>query len=622
MPIPRRRAAVRLAIIRVQVPSCNSWAHRAAFLLGLAFAGSGLLLHPVFAQEAAPITPTPAWVQRSNENAQVLMGIFARFNPEAAGFFGMSGLDEEVLDLRPGFVQRRLEAVRAALATLRSQLAVETDPAVKQDLEILIRAAEEDLEGTELNERLVLPSFSVSSTVFQGLRALLDEQVEPERRQKALVRLRRYAGAEKGYDPIAKLAEARVRERLQLTGLLGPVRDEVEKELGNSPTYVQGIDELLRKYGLEGYEKDYAQLKKQLAAYDEFVRAEILPRSRTDFRQPPELYAFGLKQVGVDMPVPELMSRAQAAFAELRVQMQTLAPHVAQAHGWSLSDYRDVIRELKKQQLVGEEILPHYEARIASVEAVIRERRIVTLPARQMRIRLASEAESAAIPAPNMRPPRLIGNTGEMGTFVLPLRIPGKPGAKTLAFDDFTFDAASWTLTAHEGRPGHELQFASIIEKGVSLARALFAFNSVNVEGWGLYAEAELQPYEPVEGQLIAMQHRLLRAARAFLDPGLQTGVITSAQAMRVLREEVVLSEAMAQQEVERYTFWAPGQAPAYFVGYNRLLEIRAAAELALGERFDRQAFNDFVLAQGLLPPNLLRRAVLETFVPAQTASR
>jgi uncharacterized protein (DUF885 family) len=239
-----------------------------------------------------------------------------------------------------------------------------------------------------------------------------------------------------------------------------------------------------------------------------------------------------------------------------------------------------------------------------------------------MRIQLASEAESAAVPAPNLRPPRLIGNTGEIGTFVLPLRIPGKGGEGKLGFDDFTYAAASWTLTAHEGRPGHELQFASVVERGVSLARALFAFNSTNVEGWGLYAEAELQPYEPLEGQLIALQNRLLRAARAFLDPGLQTGVITREQALRVLRQDVCLSEAMAQQEVDRYTFLAPGQAPSYFVGYSRMLETRAAAERALGEHFDRKAFNDFVLGQGLLPPALLRRAVMEEFVPAQLASR
>jgi uncharacterized protein (DUF885 family) len=255
------------------------------------------------------------------------------------------------------------------------------------------------------------------------------------------------------------------------------------------------------------------------------------------------------------------------------------------------------------------------------VEAIIAREKICTLPEREALIRLASDAEAAAIPAPHMQPPRMIGNTGEMGTFVLPLTMPGEGGAEK-TFDDFTFAAASWTLTAHEARPGHELQFAATVENGVSLARGIFSMNSVNVEGWGLYAEAELQPYEPLEGQLIALQHRLLRAARAFLDPGLQLGTITKDEAMRILREDVVLSEAMATQEVQRYTFLAPGQAPSYFVGYNRLLEIRARAERALGRRFDRTAFNDFVLAQGLLPVDLLERAVEEDFIGRTTAAR
>jgi uncharacterized protein (DUF885 family) len=257
------------------------------------------------------------------------------------------------------------------------------------------------------------------------------------------------------------------------------------------------------------------------------------------------------------------------------------------------------------------------------MEDIIRREHIVTLPDRPMKVRLASEAESAAIPAPNMRPPRLIGNTGEMGEFVLPLRIPGKAGKAGLALDDFTYDALSWALTAHEGRPGHELQFSSIVEKGVSKARAIFAFNSVNVEGWGLYAEAEVKPYLPIDAQLAALQSRLMRAARAFLDPGLQSGKITREEATRILRQEVGLSEGMALQEVQRYTFLAPGQATSYFCGYSRLMELRAEAERALGPKFDRQKYHDFILAQGMVPPSLLRKAVMEEFVPqsgAQTA--
>jgi uncharacterized protein (DUF885 family) len=71
----------------------------------------------------------------------------------------------------------------------------------------------------------------------------------------------------------------------------------------------------------------------------------------------------------------------------------------------------------------------------------------------------------------------------------------------------------------------------------------------------------------------------------------------------------------MATQEVERYTFRAPGQATSYFYGYSQLLGLRADVENQQGAKFNARAFHDFVLAQGLLPPRLLRKAVMEGFV-------
>ena len=280
------------------------------------------------------------------------------------------------------------------------------------------------------------------------------------------------------------------------------------------------------------------------------------------------------------------------------------------------TDYRDVIRALKKEQLVGDAILPHYRKRLEEIESIIRREQLVTLPEREARIRIATDAEAAQNPAPNMRPPRLLGNTGEMGEFILPLNIPAAPGSKApLTYDDFTFQAASWTLTAHEARPGHEMQFAKMIEAGVSTARALFAFNSVNVEGWGLYAEWMMLPYMTPEGQLISLQFRLVRAARAFLDPELHMGRVTPDEARRVLLDDVVLSQAMTEQEVERYMFRAPGQATSYFYGYTRLRELRPEVERAMGSKFSAREFHDFILAQGLLPPELLKEAVLARFV-------
>ncbi len=218
-----------------------------------------------------------------------------------------------------------------------------------------------------------------------------------------------------------------------------------------------------------------------------------------------------------------------------------------------------------------------------------------------------------------MVPPPLLNNTGQQGEFVLPVTMPAATGsAKTEKVDDYAYDAASWTLIAHEARPGHELQFDSMVEHGVSLARALYAFNSTKVEGWGLYSEYITKPYMPLEGQLISLQFRLLRAARAFLDPELQAGKIQPADAMKVLTVDCAFSTPFANQKVERYTFRMPGQANSYFYGYTKLLQLRKDTEARLGAKFDQKKFHDFILAQGLLPPDLMREAVVEDFVPVQ----
>jgi len=298
--------------------------------------------------------------------------------------------------------------------------------------------------------------------------------------------------------------------------------------------------------------------------------------------------------------------------------MEALAPQIAAKNGWDETDYASVMARLKTQTIPNDEIEAFYRGVNAELEAKIRANDIVSLPDSVLQMRVASVAESAAQPAPHMRPPRLIGNTGEQGTFVLTTSNPTATASE--AYDDFNHPAASWTLSAHEARPGHEMQFAALVEQGVSLARLLYAFNSVNVEGWALYAEAEMLPHEPIEGQFIAQQFRLLRAARAFLDPMLNLGLITREEAGRVLRDEALFSPGMVKQELDRYQFRMPGQAGSYYYGYRKLIDLRIEAEVALGTRFEEKAFNDFLLGQGIIPLELMAKAVREEFIPAQLA--
>ena len=286
--------------------------------------------------------------------------------------------------------------------------------------------------------------------------------------------------------------------------------------------------------------------------------------------------------------------------------MMALAPLVAKEKGYDTDDYHEVLRRLKSEQVGGDKLLAAYGEVLSNIEKIIEQHGLVTLPKRAAGIRISSAAEAAAQPAPHLDAPRLIGNTGEFPEFVIPQLQKNADG--TWKGNDATYRAGMWTLTAHEARPGHELQFSSMIETGVSIARAVFAFNSANVEGWALYAEAITKPYEPLDGQLVSLQARMLRAARMFLDPMLNLGRITPEQAKNLLLDDVVVDEAWAQTEVERYTFRSPGQATAYYYGYMNLQALRTQTELALKDKFDQKAYHDFVLSQGLLPPELLKR--------------
>jgi len=556
------------------------------------------------------------WIEESDANAQYVAESSARVFPEFQAWAALEEADEEIVLLDGSLTQRAVATFKDQVVELNRLKQQADDPRVVQDLDIMIASRDRLVRDLQAQDELLLPYVNVSQTVFAGLSALLDPQTAEARRPAALVRLKRYAGLETGYRPIAELARQRLEERMDSGDLLPPFRGQVEKDLENSPRYMAGIEQLFSASGLSGYEQDLGVLRQQIAAYDEWLRETLLPRARDDFRQPGSLYELALEKWGINATPDQLIEDGLAGFIQIRSEMEALAPLVAESRGWELTDYRDVIRELRKEQLAGDGIVTRYREVNAELEDIIVQQNIVSLPERPAIIRIATDAEAAAQPQPTLNIPPLVNNQGELVEFLIPPTEPAD-GEGLPASADETFKAGTWTLAAHELRPGHELQFSTMLDNGVSLARAHYAFNSVNVEGWALYAEAEVKPYLPLDGQLIGLQWRLQRAARCFLDPMLNTGRITPEEARRIMLDDVVVTPRTAELELNRYMFAMPGQAPAYYYGYRRLLEIRAMAEIALGESFDRRSFHDFVLDQGLLPPDLLEKAVVQEYVPS-----
>lgn len=553
------------------------------------------------------------WIEDSDKNAMLVLRSQASFQPESVASYGLTEFDGDVFDINANYGERQDANDRILLLELQSRLADEDHPKVRQDLEILIRSLHDEIETRRLDNKYMLPYFNMHRAMFGSFNALLDPRNDRERYAKALDRLRKYNGSEEGFEPMTELAKARSSERFEVAGLIGPYLGELQTDLADAPRFIAGIKSVFERAEITEWEEEFALLELQLSEYADWLTAEMLPRARSSNQLPAEIYANNLKTYGVRATPDQLIAEAQYGYQFIRSEMKALALRIAERRGWEDKRLVPVMRKLKEEQIPQDQILEVYKDRLAQIEEIIRREDIITLPERAASIRMATEAESAAIPAPFMSPPQLINNTGQFGEFVL---VQSNPSMEDDAvMDDWSHDAITWALTVHESRPGHELQFASLVENGTSLARAIFAFNSANVEGWGLYAETIMHEYMPEEAQLFNLFTRLMRAARMFMDPMVNTGQITPEQAVDFMVEQIALSLPMASSEADRYSFRAPGQATSYYFGYMNLMRLRTEVEVVLGDDFNQREFHDFILEQGLLPPDILREAVLERFV-------
>jgi uncharacterized protein (DUF885 family) len=180
-----------------------------------------------------------------------------------------------------------------------------------------------------------------------------------------------------------------------------------------------------------------------------------------------------------------------------------------------------------------------------------------------------------------------------------------------------TADNPRWTLPTlmiHEGSPGHHFQLsASQLIEDVPLLRRLSPFNAFT-EGWALYSERiaktdmGLYDDDPL-ADLGRLQAEMFRAVRLVVDTGIHAKRWSREEAIAYMLAKTGMTEDEVTREIERYSVW-PGQATGYKTGQLAILELREAAEEALGESFDIRQFHELLLMNGAMPLALLKDQV------------
>jgi uncharacterized protein (DUF885 family) len=167
-------------------------------------------------------------------------------------------------------------------------------------------------------------------------------------------------------------------------------------------------------------------------------------------------------------------------------------------------------------------------------------------------------------------------------------------------------------LTLHESAPGHAFQIPIAMEHKDQPAFRRHSYISAYGEGWALYCErlgVEMGMYENAYDRFGMLGYQIWRAARLVVDTGIHAQGWSREQAMDYLRQYTALPEREIGTEVDRYIAW-PAQALSYYLGERVMLQERARAEKALGERFNIRAFHDAVLELGSVPLPVLQERI------------
>lgn len=479
---------------------------------------------------------------------------------------------------------------------LERLLQAETNEEYKTDIRILLDHVTSQMESIDLvRSEGIVPFMPVTEVIYLNLKTLLAKDSDKRKRNNGLSRFRYYVRGDEEQLPLMAgytaymvahmnhLAENRKRG-------FWPLKDEIETYLKDSDSYLEAIQELLGHWKSEEWKRDLDELRSQDLIYREFLRRKVLPYARTTNFTPPKIYAFTLKDMGIETSPEELIETAKKDYRATYLEFSELAQEIAKDKNLTKNDPVSVIQYLTSKKLIDEkELLRLYQKTNEELFQIVVKNKILTVKERpNMIIRFATKTEAQSLPAPHFNNSPFFGkDKNRPSEFVVTPTDGGR--------DDFSFPEAVTTLTAHEAMPGHALQYHVMRERGTTLMRAWFAFNSVNIEGWGLYAEDLVYPYLDKETKFVTLQRRLWRQARMFLDPELNLGRIKGQRVLDVYMKELGFSKLFAESELRRYSYIMPGQANSYYYGYKKLMGMKA--------RFKNvKCFNDAVLNYGILP--------------------
>jgi hypothetical protein len=557
-----------------------------------------------------------AWRSASNAIARELATDLGRFHPVwIAAYAGIKQYESAFTPYGLEVDTQALKMLAEWKLRLENEIKTSQEVDLTRDLRILLGYVSQEAQILEAERSNEVISFeSPAEQILEALMLVINEQSTQESRKAGLVRFKTAVAGTSSQKPmIDGVLEVLAHQVKTYRSPIWPYQGEVKRYLEENQTALKAVRDLLEQnFESVEWKTEFANFSAQVERYNAFVKAKILPNVRLNPVLPRELYLLRLHANGVFALPEELMAKAKTDFEAMYVDFESLARKIAADRKMENSDPASVFHKLREEQIVGrDEILKALQKANDKIEKLIREHDVVTLPEIPPIIQIASPEESEIFDYPYIDTPPVMNAEGKRPWFVYPVGADGYS-----KYPDSAFEAGMTTLMAHEIRPGHELQYATMIDFGTTLARSFFADNNANMEGWAVYVEMVMaEYYTNDEDRFCALSSVLFRIARMMNDPGINTGVLTEDDIRKVYFDRLGLSPEWVQQEIDRYTATDPGQAASYYYGAAKLWALRSELMEKLGDRFDQKRMHDFILRLGIFPIDLIIEEVRANFL-------
>ncbi|HZU26900.1 MAG TPA: DUF885 domain-containing protein [Bryobacteraceae bacterium] len=344
-----------------------------------------------------------------------------------------------------------------------------------------------------------------------------------------------------------------------------------------------------------------------LAAYEKWLRDDLLPRSNGDFRIGAGNYRKKLAyEEMVDVPLDELL---KVGYEDLRRNQEAFRATAAKLDRHKTP--MQVLSELAHDHPRPDHLLQSFRDVLGGLRQYIEAHRIITIPSDVPPIVEETPPFLRALTAASMDTPGPFERVAKEAYFNVTLPDP-KWTPKQVEDLMEGFNRGTVVSTAvHEVYPGHYTQFLWV-QQAPSKTRKLLGAGS-NAEGWAHYCEQMMLDEGYGNGDLTLrlgqLQDALLRNARYIVGIRMHTGTMSFDEGVQFFEKEGYQSHGNALRETKRGT--SDPTYLMYTLGKLEILKLRADYQRKMGARYRLGEFHDEFMRQGWPPIAIVREAML-----------